>query len=244
MTAGNEAAAVPRPLSQALLQEHDGWLYFASVSGERGRLWAAEFRQTEPMEIVATAGRALPLFHRREFEKGRRLLEEAETGLRSLGSARPSIVHAVESIYFPLLAYYHYCLGEFAPAGQDLDGADRAVAAAIGLEPFLLPLAFRCSEFELHRARIARNQRRWEEMHLHIGRTLEMIHGDRPFCVLPGGGQVLLSEVQAFFRGLPPGKPEMEVFARQLTDDKTRYRLFDLFILGIYAVPGFVIPQS
>lgn len=232
-------------ISQALLQEHDGWLHFASLSGERGRLWVEEFRRPEIFGILGTAGSALPLFHRRQIEPGRRLLEEAETRLQALRSAgtRPSILAALDQIYHPLLAYYHYATEELALAGEDLDRADQAIAAAIELEPFLLPLAFRCSEFELHRARIARNQRRWEEMRHHLDRALGMVvHESHPLCVRPGGVEVTLAEVKAFFRDLPPAGPDMEGFARQLTDDAARHRLFDRFVLGIYALPGFVIP--
>lgn len=235
-------------ISQALLQEHDGWLHFASLSGERGRLWVEEFRHPECFGILGTAGGALPLLHRREryeIEQGRRLLEEAEARLQALRGAgvKPSILAALDQIYYPLLAYYHYALGDYAPAGEGLDRADQAIAAAIGQEPFLLPLAFRCSEFELHRARIARNQRRWREMRLHLDRALGMVvHEKHPLCVRPDGTGVTLAEVKAFFRDLPRTGADMETFARQLTDDAARHRLFDRFVLGIYALPGFVVP--
>jgi hypothetical protein len=235
-------------ISQALLQEHDGWLHFASLSGERGRLWVEEFRRPESFGIIGTAGSALPLLHRRErrqIEQGRRLLEEAETRLSFLRNqgTRPSILAALDQIYYPLLAYYHYATEELALAGQDLDRADQAIGAAVELEPFLLPLAFRCSEFELHRARIARNRRRWEEMRLHLDRALGMVvHESHPLCVRPDGTGVTLTEVKAFFRDLPRTDADMETFARQLTDDAARHRLFDRFVLGIYTLPGFVIP--
>jgi hypothetical protein len=235
------APEISRPFPTALLQEHDGWLYFAAVSGERGRIWEQEFRRPESFEIVNITGRALPILHRRQFEQGRRLLAEAETALGSLRNARPSVLFVLESLFYPLLAYYNYRVGELALAGQNLDRGAGALASAIELEPFLIPLAYRCSEFELHHARIARDQRRWEEMRRRIDRALAMIGGSLPFCVLPGGAEVTLAKVQAFFRGLPPIDPQMEEFSRQLTDDRTRHHLFDLFILGIYAIPGFVI---
>lgn len=230
-----------RSLSQALSQEHDGWLYFASVSGERGRRWVEEFRGSPGFDVLGLTVRALPLLHRRDFASGRRLLEEAGRILGSLRDGPPSFVLVLESIYHPLLAYHDYCVGELALARQGLDRGETALAAAIELEPFLLPLAFRCAEFELHRARLDRNQRRWAEMHRHIDTALAMIHGRSPFCMLPGGSEVALPEIQAFFRDLPPIDPAMESFSRQLTDDPTRHRLFDRFILGIYTLPGFVI---
>ena len=47
---------------------------------------------------------------------------------------------------------------------------------------------------------------------------------------------VIQKEIQAYQTDL-----KMESFARQLTDDAARHRLFDHFVLGIYALPGFVI---
>jgi hypothetical protein len=238
-----EAAEVSRPLPRALLQEHDGWLYFAAVSGERGRIWEQEFRRPDSFAVVDLAVRTLPLLHRRQLDEGRRLLAETETALESLRArhAGTSILFVLESLYYPLLALYNYRAGELAPAGQNLDRGTAALARAIELEPFLIPLAYRCAEFELHHARIARDRRRWAEMRRHLDRALAMIRGDLPFCALQGGAEVSLAEVQAFFRRLPAIDPRMADFARQLTDDATRHRLFDLFILGIYALPGFVI---
>ncbi len=238
------AAGISRPFPKALLQEHDGWLYFAAVSGERGRAWEQELRRPESFAIVDLGVRTLPLLHRRRLDEARRLLAEAREALEAFGerNARPSIRLVLESLYYPLLALYDYRAGELAPAERNLDRGAGALAAAIELEPFLMPLAYRCAEFELHHARIARDRRQWEAMRRHADRALAMVRGSLPFCALPGGGEVSLAEVQAFFQGLPPIDPEMEKFSRQLTDDATRYRLFDLFILGIYALPGFVIP--
>ncbi|HEY3571442.1 MAG TPA: hypothetical protein VGP73_26180 [Thermoanaerobaculia bacterium] len=243
MSEAGAQASTPRPILKAFLQEHDGWLYFVAQSGETGRVWEREFRQPDPFAIVTTGNRTLPLLHRRELARARRLLDEAEAALGALEEVRPSIRLVLESLHYPLLALYHYRAGELEAAGRSLERGAAALAAAIEIEPFLLPLAFRCAEFELHHARIARDQRRWGEMRRHIDRGVAMIDGRLPFCPLPGGGEVTLAAVKAFFRGLPPSEPQMEQFARQLTDDRTRHRLFDLFVLGIYAMPGFVIPQ-
>lgn len=245
MTDPVAAPETSQPLPKALLQEHDGWLYFAAVSGERGRAWEQEFRRPESFGIVDLTVRALPLLHRRQFEPARRLLAEAETALEALRERAPeiraSILFVLDSLYYPLLALHDYRVGELAPAERNLERGARALASAIEMEPFLVPLAYRCAEFELHHARIARDRRRWEEMRRHLDRALAMIRGSHPFCGLPGGADITLAEVQAFFRGLPPVAPEMERFSRQLTDDSTRHHLFDLFILGIYALPGFVV---
>jgi hypothetical protein len=239
-TAGRPAENTA-PQQHLILPDHDGWLYFAAVSGERGRRWEEEFRRPESFAILGITGRALPLLHRRDFEGGRRLLEEAEEALASLQTTRPSIRSVLDSIYFPLLAYYNYCVDEFALAQCHLDRGATAVAEAIALEPFLLPLAFRCAEYELNLARLDRQQRRWAEMRRHIDVALAMIRGSHPLCVLPGGTPITLPEVQAFFGTLPPVDPKWESFSRQLTDGPTLHHLFDLFILRVYAIPGFVV---
>src|SRR5262249_5781078 len=82
--------------------------------------------------------------------------------------------------HHPLLALYQSRAGEWEGAGRSLERGTAAVAAAIEIEPFLIPLAFRCAEFELHHARIARDRRQWAEMHRHVDRGVAMIGGRLP----------------------------------------------------------------
>jgi hypothetical protein len=245
MSAGAAApetpGAPPRLTPQALSQEHDSWLHFVTRSGEAGERWAAEFRRPEHARVVSTAVAALGLFHRRQFDAGRALLEEAAAALAATRGAEASIVLALESIYYPLRAYYDYCVEAYSEAVENLDRADRSVAAAIARERFLLPIAYRCSEFRLHRARIARNQRRWREMHRHIELAWEMMEGRYPLCELADGGGVGVPELVAFFRSLPALDPAVEEYLRGFLDETLRRDLFERFVNRIYALPGFVI---
>ncbi len=245
MSAGASAPAAPgappRLTPQALSQEHDSWLHFVTRSGEAGERWAAEFRRPEHARVVSGAVTALGHFHRRRFDAGLALLEEAAAALEAARGAEPSIVLALESIYYPLRAYYDYCVEAYDEAVENLDRADRSVAAAIGRERFLLPIAYRCSEFRLHRARIARNQRRWSEMHRQIDLAWRMMEGEHPLCELADGTGVGVAELAAFFRSFPALDPAVEEYLRGLLDEGLRRDLFERFVNRIYALPGFVI---
>ncbi|HEY3571444.1 MAG TPA: hypothetical protein VGP73_26190 [Thermoanaerobaculia bacterium] len=243
LTQGSPQAAPARLTLQSLSQEHDSWLHFVALSGEEGRDWAESFRQPGNSAVTRAAVASLGRLHRRSFAEGLALLEEAEAGLEAVrATAEASIVLALESIYFPLRAYYEYCVEAWDEALASLDRSDRTVAAAIARRPFLMPIAYRCSEFQLHRARIARNRGRWSEMRRQIDLAWEMMEGRQPLCERPDGGRVTVADLVAFFGSLPVADPVAAEYLRGLTDVEMRRELFDRFVSRIYALPGFVIP--
>lgn len=219
-----------------------GWLHFVGRSGEEGRRWAAAFRRPEHVEILRAAAGSLARLHQRDTAAGRDLLLRMEEGIQGLDGISPSVRFALEAVRHPLRAYYHYALGELETAAEHLDRADEAVAAAVSQERVLLPLTQHGSEFRLHRARIERNRRRWDEMHRYIAETREMMEERRPLCHLADGTPVTLGTLQDFHAAIPGLTDSEQTFLRGLFDRELRLRLFERFVARICTQPGFVIP--
>lgn len=216
------------------------WFHFVRRSGEEGRLWVEEYRHRRPLEELST--RSLILLRGRRFDEGYELLARLGEALRSTEEIEPSVRSVLERWYYGVLGYYFYCLDSFDHAERAMVRAHDAVTAAIGERRFLLPLANHCHEFRLHRARIARNRRRWEEMRTHVEEVRGMMEGRIPLCVLCDGAEVRISTLREFYAAIPhPTEAEQGALAGVL-DDSARLRNFDRFVHAMYLVPGLVIP--
>ena len=222
-------------------QDHTyDWLHFVRRSGGEGQRWAEDYLKSKPLEALST--RALHHLRARRFDEGWAPLEELGAALAD-GSARDPSVHSVlERWYYGVLGYWFYAQEAFDQADAAMARAHDAVTAALGLRRFLLPLGNHCHEFRLHRARIARNRQRWDEMRAHVNDVREMVVGRLPYTVLADGTPVLISDICGFYAALPdPGQEEITSVSR-LLDDASRLADFEVFVRAMYRVPGFVIP--
>ncbi|HEY0015540.1 MAG TPA: hypothetical protein VGC13_04450 [Longimicrobium sp.] len=217
-----------------------GWLHFVARSGDEGSRWAEHYRQFEALEQLST--RSLLLLRRGDVLRGYELLEELGEAIRTVVSADPSIRSVLERWYYGVLGYYFYCIDRSDEAEDAMVQAHRAVTAAIGTRLFLLPLANHCHEFRLHRARIARNRLRWEQMQVHVEEARAMMAGVVPFCVLNDGSPVRIAEVCAFYAAIPSLTDAERDSLAGLLNDEVRLRGFEQFVNSMYRVPGFVIP--
>lgn len=216
------------------------WLHFVRRSGDEGRRWAEDYLESKPLEELGT--RALHHLRARRFEEGLAALEELGAALAN-DSARDPSVHAVlERWYYGVQGYWFYAQEEFDRADCAMARAHDAVTAALGLRRILLPLANHCHEFRLHRARIARNRRRWDEMRVHVNDVREMVRGHLPYTVLADGTPVWISDICAFYASLPEPAEEEITSVSRLLDDASRLADFETFVRAMYRVPGFVIP--
>ncbi|MBV9110680.1 MAG: hypothetical protein JO306_14815 [Gemmatimonadetes bacterium] len=216
------------------------WLHFVRRSGPEGTRWAEGYLESKPLEELST--RALHHLRARRFEEGRAPLDELGAALAG-GSARDPSVHAVlERWYYGVLGYWFYAQEEFDQADAAMARAHDAVTAALGLRRFLLPLANHCHEFRLHRARIARNRHRWDEMRAHVNDVREMVEGRLPYTVLADGTPVWIADICAFYASLPGAEPAEIAPVSRLLDDASRLADFEAFVRAMYGVPGFVIP--
>jgi hypothetical protein len=238
MSHAPRSAAAPRP-------EAFEWSHFVARSGAEGSDWVREYGRPDIAALVTAADESLLLLRTRRFAAGRDRLAVMADGLTDGGNAiDPSIASVLERWYYGALAYAQYCVDDFASAEESLGRAHAAVAAAIGRAPFLMPLANHCQEFRLHAARIARNRRRWAEMHEHVAAALGMMEDREPLCVLGDGTEVRFAELVRFYLALPGLSPEEHESLAGQVDPGVRLRLFHRFVQGLYAIPGFVIPYS
>ncbi len=213
------------------------WKHFVYRSGPAGRSWIEDYERFG--DVDSACWNALVALRKRDLEVGRHLLDRAR--VESRGVPDP-IRWVLERWLFGAEAYYHYCLDDFDRAELDLDRARRAIMSAVGAASFLLPFAEHCEEFELQKARCARQRREWDIMRSHIQIARDMMTSRCPLCVLDDGRTIYARSVQEFYRSLDLG-PEERCAAEPLIDDGLRLRQFDHIVRTIYLLPGFVIPD-
>jgi hypothetical protein len=217
------------------------WLALVHRSGAEGRRWAREYRRWQP--VAAMNADCLALLHARRWEEGEALLRRFRAAVDGAeGAAGPATRALLERWYQAVFGYYLYCREEYDAAERAMVLASESIAAAVGHLPALLPLVPGCHEFRLHRARIARNRRRWAAMWDHVEAVRAMFEGRTPFCLLADGRPVGLAEVRAHYAALGPlDGPEARIAASFL-DDRTRLGDLDRFVREMTRLPGFVIP--
>lgn len=216
------------------------WLHFIDRSGEPGRRWADEYRGYRHLSELCQE--ALLLLRARRKDEGRQVLEGAGREREALRGVDPSIRAVLDRWYYGVLGYYLYTLDAFDDADHVMRQAHATVADAVGMRRFLIPLAYHCHEFYLHRARIARNRMHWGEMRVYVDEVRGMMEGCVPLCTLADGTPVPIGAVQEFYRSLAPLSEVEHAACRRLLDDAELMRGFDRFIHVMYQLPGTVIP--
>ncbi|HEX2202863.1 MAG TPA: hypothetical protein VHG91_06185 [Longimicrobium sp.] len=218
-----------------------GWPYFARLSGEEAARWVDEvYRPYFPLSELSQE--ALLLMRLRRLDEGSERLVRLRAAIDAMEGADPAVRSVVERWYHAALGYYFYCREAFGEADEAMARARDAVADAIGRRPFLVPMAYDCFGFSLHRARIARNGRRWDEMEAHMDEVRGMLRGALPFCVLADGTGVRLADIQAFYRALPPIADEAREAIADVLDDGARRKRASSKFLEMYRIPGVCIP--
>jgi hypothetical protein len=218
----------------------DPWLGLVRRSGPEGRRWADAYRRWEP--VAALNAECLRLLHAGAFAQGSDLLARFRAEVDAASAADPATRAVLERWYEAVHGYRLYALGRYRAADAAMRRAADAVARAVFHLPALLPLVHHCHEFRLHRARISRNRRRWQEMWGHVEEVRGMFEGRRPYCLLPDGRAVGLAELQAFYAAAGPLEGEEREAAVQVLDDAERMRGLDAFVHRMCRIPGFVIP--
>ena len=208
-----------------------------AACGDEARSWIDEFRRHWP--LAETAFDALGHLRKHDLDTGLRRLSELETSLRALDIVDPSIAHLLWRWYFAALAYHAYLREDLPAARCLLDRADRAVRSAVGGHRFLVIFALQCVDFRFQRARIARRERRWDDVRRHLRAVREMWRGETPFCRLDDGREIHLGEIQDFCAALPLSDEQRAHLAQIL--ERTDFSSIDQSEQHIYVLPETVI---
>ncbi|HEY7406516.1 MAG TPA: hypothetical protein VIB39_23510 [Candidatus Angelobacter sp.] len=219
-----------------------GLVHFVARSGHAGREWAADYRRQG--ELFALADRALKLLRNHCYEQGYALLQEYALAVEAVRNIPDSLRADMWRHYHAVAGYYHYCVENFALAHESMRRANEEAVRAISGSPFLVVLSTAFLEFTLHRARVARNQRLWQEMHDYIELGRAMVSNEVPLCIRLNGEAVFFSSFAPFFEALGPLTPRESEAVHRLVDDDTRVLLFDRFVRGILRLPGFATDWS
>jgi hypothetical protein len=214
------------------------WLRYAGMSSPRGARWAEEYAELLP--IQKTCQDAVDVLRRRGLDEGGELLRRAHDDLSARGACTPSVRAVADRWYFGAVAFCHYARREYDEAEHYMDRAHEVVVDALE-EPFLLPLAMDCYEFEMHRARIARERPHWPALRRHAGTAAAMRDGSLPLCTLRNGTVVGLGDVQAFFRALPGLTDDDRQLLRVILDDDLSRLQGERSVRTVLRLPGFVI---
>ncbi len=204
------------------------WLHFAERSGEAGRAWAVAYRRH--LDKVELSERALVLLRTGKIAEGGKMLQELAGQLTNARGESESVRAVLDRWFYGVAGYHSYCLGRFDEARESMDLAHTAVKSAISQDGCLMMLAVHCQEFCLHQARIARNQRRWPEMHACIERAQGMVLDRVPLCEKNNQQKIWFSTFRKFFASMAPLTPEESSVAAKLLDREKRTRLFDQFV--------------
>lgn len=216
------------------------WIRFVRQSGEEGKRWAEEYDRNWP--ITRLCQESVSVLQRRKYEEGEGLLQRAREALAALdGSTEPSLRSVMERWYLGALGFYFYSRRAFDEADCTMARAHGTIAAAIARRDWLVPLAMDCYEFELHRARIARDRQDWARMRERADNAREMRAGRTPLCVLPGGARIWMADVQRFYRSVPDVSAEDRAAVETFLDDEQNRLNAESSRWYVFRLPGFVI---
>lgn len=216
------------------------WFDFVQMSGAEGRRFIAEYRRVQP--LVKQILSPLELLRGGELETGCERLARAGDALAACELEDPSLHALLRRWYLGVLGYAHYAREEFDAADACMARALDALADAVRLRDFMLVMADDAFELVLHRARIARNRRRWAEMWQHLDTGDALRHGRQPYGELGDGSPVWVSTLVDFLDALPV-PPEAQPVLARLQDAAQRTHNTESSIRAIVRLPGFAIPH-
>lgn len=222
------------------IDSRNNWLHFVSRSSESGANWITAFRE-KVRDHPDLGFRAVGCFQQHQFSKGLQFLENYKNLIKQQESERDVMDHVLLRWYYAAEAYYYYCTESYDKALISLELAQQSIARAIEERPFLVVLAASCEEFCLHKARVARNCRRWKEMEEHIEVARKMVAGQGPLCRLPCGREITFHDVKQFYFSVQDMTDEERQSLLYVEHDGYRLSKFEQFVGNMYVLPGFVV---
>lgn len=227
-------------VTQTELEGRFGLFHFVSRSCAEGLQWIRDCPWSAYGELAEQLDQSMASLRGHQLAAGMSLLSQVDHRLAFLRGLSAVLCRMLERSYFGTLAYYHYCLGDLDRAEEELIQAHDAVAAAIDLQPLLVPFAAHCTDIRLQRARVARNREHWYEMRRHVEAARAMMTDQAPFCVLADGSPITLSTIQRFYQSIALSDEERGALS-YILDDAVRLERFEYSAERIYALPGMPI---
>jgi hypothetical protein len=216
------------------------WFDMVQMTGTEGRLWVREYARVLPLVTQVLA--PLPLLRGGDLERGGEMVERAGEALAATRVEHASLAALLDRWYLGVAGYAHYAREEYDPADDCMRRAVERLGDALAEHAFLMPMADDAFELILHRARIARNRRRWAEMWGYLDDAAALREERRPYGTLACGTPVMMSTVVAWFGALPV-PPEAQPVAPHLQDPAERHRNTESMVRGILRLSGFAIPH-
>ncbi len=214
------------------------WFDMVQMSGAEGRRWVAEYARVQPLVNQLLA--PLDLLRKGNLQTGEEMLERAADALEATRVEHASLAALLDRWYLGVAGYAHYVREEYDQADACMRRAMERLADAVAEHPFLVPMADDAFELVLHRARIARNRRRWDEMWEHLDTGAALREDRRPYAVRPDGEAVTLSTLREWFGALPV-PPEAQPLVPHLQNADELRRNTQGSLRGILRLSGFAI---
>ena len=201
----------------------------------------ADFIARVPVEVST---RALQAFKEGQFGTGLRTLRHYRKTVRTLNK-RDSVESLGLRWYHTVFAYYLYCRGKFELASREMDRAEDTVKNAVAESPFLLPTLSICEESLIQRARIDRQQKKWESMKSHLQKAEKMSRNQLPLTSIHGR-PIMQADITEYFLQLDDLTMQERDCScvRSAADPVYRRQLTSMVLASVYLVPGFVNPYG
>lgn len=218
------------------------WLKVVEMRSDEGAAWVEAFEKTPLPGLIERADEALFALRRGEKEKGSELLDEVRVDVEKLEAEHPEWpVVIVRRWLHGTEAFLHYLVGDFEAALEALDEAETAIRRSLESEYLLMPLAYQSLDFVVQRMRVARNERRWQELDKQADRARAMVDDRLPLFELEGDRQIFSQTVVDFYRACRLSTDERGVLEYFFSDGRP-VRRFESKISNIVQPSGFVVP--
>lgn len=220
-----------------------GWPHFVRRSGGEARQWV-DGHYAPRVALSDLSMEALVLMRTDRVDEGRACLDRLRDARERLAAegVDPALACVVDRWYHAAMGYYFYRVEAWDEADRSMARARDAVAGAVERHRFLLPMAYDCYGFSLHRAQVARNGQRWDAMWAHLDEVRGMMEGRLPFCTLADGTPVAIADIQAFYRALPALDDAEREAVGDVLDDGARLTGIQERFRSVLRIPGTVIP--
>lgn len=208
-------------------------------TGSDGRRWVEEYSTFRELEFLKDD--CLAALRKGRIDEGREILERIDRDLQCIDRPRCSIAAVLKRWYCAAAAYYFYLIEDYEAAEAHLEAGLAAIVEALEVSRFLLPLAHHCSELHFQRARIDRNRRCWRGVRQHIEHVRSILEDSCPYCTLPSGISISVTDLKQFYRNLELTREE-ETALSSFLDDRERLGIFDRKVREIFSLKNIVIP--